>query len=133
MHKLISPFVGLLFVLTMSSCSGETTADEDASTTSDATTSAAPVENDTPSPSPDEEFVEKLHEAIPGTDQGNKADYIRLAKLFCGYLDDGYTPQGVVMSWASEGGKAESASTLLKIAVPIYCPQHNKVVERNLS
>lgn len=131
LHKLISPFVGLLFVLTMSSCSGDTTADADASTTSDATTSAAPVENDTLSP--DEDFVEQLHEAIPGTTQGNEADYIRLAKLFCGYLDDGYTPQGVVGAWVKDGGNAQSASTLLKIAVPIYCPHHTKVVEKNLS
>ena len=130
LHKLISPFVGLLFVLTMSSCSGEASADKTTSTPSDATTSAAPVENDTLSP--DEEFINQLHEAIPETAKGNEAYYIRLAGAFCGFLDEGYTPQGVVMSWTSNGGKAQSASTMLKIAVPIYCPQHTKVVEKNL-
>lgn len=129
-HKLISPFVGLLFVLTMSSCSGEDPKDETNSTTSGATTSAAPVESDTLSP--DEEYISQLHEAIPETADGKEADYIRLAELFCGYLDEGYTPQGVVNSWVAEGGEAQSVSTLLKIAVPIYCPQHTKVVEKNL-
>lgn len=131
LHKLISPFVGLLFVLTMSSCSGEASADKNASTPSGETTSATPVENDTLSP--DEEFINQLHEAIPETAKGNEADYIRLAGDFCGFLDEGYTPQGVVGSWVQNGGDAQSASTMLQIAVPIYCPQHTKVVEKNLS
>lgn len=131
LHKLISPFVGLLFVLTMSSCSGEPSADKTNSTTSEEAAPASPVEND--APAPDEEFISQLHEAIPETAKGTETDYIRLAGDFCGFLDEGYTPQGVVMSWASDGGNAQSASTLLKIAVPIYCPQHTKVVEKNLS
>jgi hypothetical protein len=132
LHKLISPFVGLLFVLTMSSCSDEAPSDKAQSTTPpDATVSAEPVENDTPSP--DEEFISQLNKAIPETTEGADEDYIRLAGDFCGFLDDGYTPQGVVGSWVQSGGKAKSASTLLKIAVPIYCPQHTKVVEKNLS
>jgi hypothetical protein len=135
LHKLISPFVGLLFVLTMSSCSGEDAEAKDTSTPSGKPTSqsepAAPVETDTQNP--DEIFIGQLHEAIPETLEGNEADYIRLAGEFCGYLDDGYTPQGVVKSWSASGGNAESASTMLKIAVPIYCPQHTKLVEVNLS
>jgi len=133
LHKLISPFVGLLVVLAMSSCSGDTTEDADTSPTtpSAAASAPAPVENDTTSP--DEDFIDQLHAAIPGTAQGNEADYIRLAKEFCKFLEEGYTPQGVVLSWANNGGNAESASTMLKIATPIYCPQHNKVVEKNLS
>src|SRR5687768_4907670 len=107
-HKLISPFVGLLFVLTMSSCSGDEPADKTNSTTSGVTASATPVENDTLSP--DEEYISQLHEAIPETAEGDEADYIRLAGDFCGFLDEGYTPQGVVGSWVQNGGDAQSAS-----------------------
>lgn len=134
-HKLISPFVGLLIVLTMSSCSGESTADADNPSTNSGSPSAQaapaePVENDTLNP--DEKYIQQLNEAIPETADGNEADYIRLAGDFCGFLDDGYTPQGIVGSWVTNGGNAQSASTLLKVAVPIYCPQHTKVVEKNL-
>lgn len=134
LNKLIAPFAGLLLVFAMSSCSGDDSKAEATSTTSEPTSSitetAEPVEND--APSPDEEFITELHEAIPETAKGNEADYIRLAGDFCGFLDDGYTPQGVVTSWVENGGNAQSASTLLKIAVPIYCPTHTKVVEVNL-
>lgn len=136
LNKLIAPFVGILLVLAMSSCSGETPADADAQSTP--TTSAvtpseveAPVES--PSLSPDEEFILQLNEAIPETEKGNEADYIRLADTFCGFLDEGYTPQGIINSWAASGGDAQRASTMLKIATPIYCPQHTKVVEINVS
>lgn len=129
-HKLISPLVGLLVVIAMSSCSGDEPSSKTDSTTSGAA-SAAPVENDPVTP--DEDFISQLHEAIPETADGKESSYIRLADAFCGFLDDGYTPQGVVMAWVRDGGDAQSASTLLQIAVPIYCPQHTKVVERNLS
>lgn len=133
LNKLIAPFIGVLFVLAMSSCSSEAPSDADP-TPSAATTpseSVAPVETDIVNP--DEEFIRQLNEAIPKTVKGNTADYIRLAGDFCGFLDDGYTPQGIVNSWAASGGDAQSASTMLKIATPIYCPQHTKVVEINIS
>lgn len=133
LNKLIAPFVGLLLALVMSSCSSGDDA-KATNTTSGASTSSAetsePVETDTPSP--DEEYINQLHEAIPTTVKGNKADYIRLAGDFCGFLDDGYTPQGIINAWVVNGGEAQPASTLLQIAVPIYCPQHTKVVEKNL-
>lgn len=135
LNKLIAPFAGLLLVLAMSSCSGEDSSAQATSTNSDS--SASPVE--TPEPvetaaavNPDEQFITQLHDAIPETAKGNEGDYIRLAGDFCGFLDDGYTPQGVVNSWVANGGGADSAATFLKIAVPIYCPQHTKLVEVNL-
>lgn len=134
LNKLIAPFAGLLLALAMSSCSSGDDAKANSTTSgtsASATETSEPVENDTLSP--DEEYITQLNEAIPETAKGNEADYIRLAGDFCGFLDDGYTPQGVVNSWAVNGGNAQSASTLLQIAVPIYCPQHTKVVERNLS
>lgn len=133
-NKLIAPFAGLLLVLAMSSCSGDDSAATATSTTSapapSQTEAAEPVENDTQNP--DEKFINQLHKAIPETAKGNAADYVRLAGDFCGFLDDGYTPQGVVNSWVANGGGAQSASTLLKIAVPIYCPTHTNSVEVNL-
>ena len=75
LNKLIAPFVGLLLALVMSSCSSGDDA-KATDTTSGASASSAetsePVETDTPSP--DEEYINQLHEAIPTTVKGNKAD-----------------------------------------------------------
>lgn len=125
-----APLFMILFVLTMSACSGESNSSEKSQPQAEAVAVETPS---TTMDNPDELFLAKIHKASPGTKKAPDADMIRLAEEFCGFLDDGFTPQGVVASGVQSGGDASAVKQFLRIGVPIYCPQHTNAVEVNLS
>ena len=125
-NRLVAPFVGLLFVLTMSACSnGGATSESEPAAKQDQVVKTATLTDDA-------QFLADIHKAVPETETSSDADLVRLANLVCDQLDDGYTFQGIVMAFINEGVKSSAITEVLKAAVPIYCPQHTEAMEVNL-
>jgi hypothetical protein len=115
--RYIISFVLIVGTLLVGGCAG--TENKDA--TADATA--------VPQVTTEEQYVIDVMEVFPSIAEEK---VLPLGNSLCQAYDDGYTTDAILMAGLVDGIAEEDTTVLLRMTVPVFCPEHEKAMEKSL-
>lgn len=115
--RYIISFVLIVGALLLGGCAGQESKDAKAEVTA------------VPQVSTEEQYVIDVMEVFPKIAEEK---VLPLGHSLCRAYDDGYTTEAILMAGLVDGIAEEDTTVLLHMTVPVFCPEHEKAMEKSL-